>query len=113
MKRAAFLLTCTLFIQLFASPAKSQSLYEIKFADKQKVQYTGFLVFFNESNAYMRIAYYTDKIYNVVNVTYTSRNGINKQGITYSMLTGYNPVYITDNKGNRKYIPDYFIWFYN
>src|SRR4029079_16831929 len=100
-------------VQLVSYSAHSQSLYEIKFSDKQKNQYTGFLVFFNETNAYMRIAYYSDNIYNVVNVSYTSRNGINSTGDRYSMLTGYNPVYITDNKANRRYNPDYFIWFYN
>src|SRR5678810_998455 len=100
-------------VQLVSYSAHSQSLYEIKFSDKQKNQYTGFLVFFNETNSYMSIAYYYDKIYNVVNVNYTSRNGTNRQGDKYSMLTGYNPTYITDNKANRGYKPDYFIWFFN
>jgi len=113
MKRAPYFLVFILFLQLFGSSLHSQSLYEIKFSDKQKNTYTGFLVFFNETNAYMRIAYYYDKIYNVVNVNYTSRNGINQQGDKYSMLTGYAPTYITDNKANRSYNPDYFIWFYN
>jgi hypothetical protein len=61
----------------------------------------------------MRIAYYYNNNYNVVNVDYTSRNGTNNQGIKYSMLTGYNPVFITDNKANLRYNPDYLIWFYN
>src|SRR4030095_8536153 len=113
MKRAPCFPTLILLLQLIGSSVHSQSLYEIKFSDKQKNQYTGFLVFFNETNAYMRIAYYYDNIYNVVNVSYTSRNGTNSTGDKYSMLTGYNPVYITDNKANRKYNPDYFIWFYN
>ena len=112
MKRTAPLLTLILFI-LVSFAVQSQSLYEIKFTDKQKVQYSGFLVYFNETNVYMRIAYYYNNIYNVVNVSYTSKNGTNNQGIKYSMLTGYNPVYITDNKANLKYNPDYFIWFYN
>lgn len=111
--RQALLLTCILVFQLVGTSTHSQSLYEIKFADKQKNTYTGFLVFFNETNAYMRIAYYYDNVYNVVNVTYTSRNGTNRQGDKYSMLTGYNPIYITDNKANRSYNPDYFIWFFN
>ena len=101
MKRSFHLLTIILFLQLIGSPAHSQSLYEIKFSDKLKNQYTGFLVFFNETNAYVRVAYYVDNVYNVVNVSYTSRNGVNRQGDKYSMLTGYNPVFITDNKANR------------
>ena len=80
MKRALRLLAFILFFQLVGSPAYSQSLYEIKFSDKQKNQYTGFLVFFNETNAYIRVAYYVDNVYNVVNVSYTSRNGTNGHG---------------------------------
>jgi hypothetical protein len=113
MKQAPRLLAFILLFQLIDPSAHAQSLYEIKFSDKQNNTYTGFLVFFNETNAYMRIAYYYDKIYNVVNVNYTSRNGTNRQGDKYSMLTGYNPTYITDNKANRGYKPDYFIWFFN
>jgi hypothetical protein len=113
MKRAPSFLVFTLLFQLIGSSVHSQSLYEIKFSDKQKNTYTGFLVFFNETNAYMRIAYYYDNIYNVVSVSYTSRNGVNRTGDRYSMLTGYNPIYITDNKANRSYNPDYFIWFFN
>src|SRR5262245_40250582 len=113
MKRVPCFLTYVFLFQLIVFKVHSQSLYEIKFSDKQKNQYSGFLVFFNETNAYMRVAYYYDNIYNVVNVNYTSRNGTNRQGDKYSMLTGYNPTYITDNKANRRYNPDYFIWFYN
>jgi len=101
------------FILLTGSTAKSQSLYEIKFADKQNVQYSCFLVFFNENNVFMRIAYNYNNAYNVVNVTYSSRNGTNSQGIKYSMLTGYNPVFITENKAGLRYNPDYLIWFFN
>jgi hypothetical protein len=112
MKRTACTLTLILFI-LAGFSVRSQSLYEIKFTDRQKVQYSGFLVYFNETNAYIRIAYYYNNTYNVVNVNYTSRNGTNNQGIKYSMLTGYNPVFITDNKTNLSYNPDYLIWFYD
>src|ERR1044072_251727 len=113
MKQVPRLLPFIFLLQFISSSTHSQSLYEIKFSDKQKNTYTGFLVFFNETNAYMRIAYYHDNIYNVVNVSYTSRNGTNRTGDKYSMLTGYNPTYITDNKANRSYNPDYFIWFFN
>src|ERR1700750_2903910 len=101
MKRVPCFPVFILLLQLIGYSAHSQSLYEIKFSDKQKNTYTGFLVFFNETNAYLRVAYYVDNVYNVVNVSYTSRNGVNRQGDKYSMLTGYNPIYITDNKANR------------
>ena len=113
MKRTIHPLTLSLFILLVSFSAQSQSLYEIKFTDKQKIPYSCFLVFFNETNAYMRIAYYNNNIYNVVNVTYTSSNGVSADGSKYSLLTGSNPVFITANKTNLKYNPDYFIWFYN
>ncbi|HEY2721872.1 MAG TPA: caspase family protein [Chitinophagaceae bacterium] len=113
MKRTLCILTTVLFIQVVSSSLLAQSLYEVKFADKQNNTYKGFLVFFNEGNAYMRIAYQASGSYNVVNVTYTSRNGTNSQGTQYSMLTGYNPVYITENKSGLRYNPDYFIWFYS
>ncbi|MBK5269595.1 MAG: caspase family protein [Bacteroidia bacterium] len=113
MKRVSHTFALFVLILLVGLSAHSQSLFEIKFTDKQKVQYTGFLVFFNETNAYMRIAYNLDSVYNVVNVTYTSKNGINKQGTKYSMLKGYNPVFITTNTTNRSYNPDYFMWFFN
>ncbi len=113
MKRTLLPLAFILFIQLAGTHLYSQSLYEIRFADKQKNSYTAFLVFFNENNAYMRIAYKNNNAYNVVNVNYTSKNGVNSQGTQYSMLIGYHPVYITDNKAGLRYNPDYFIWFFD
>src|SRR6266498_5082910 len=111
MKRTVYLLI--LFIQGIGLSVSSQPLYEFKFTDKQKNQYKGVLVFFNEGNSYMRIAYNHSNAYSVVNVSYTLRNGTNGQGTQYSMLTGYNPVYITENKSELIYNPDYFIWFYD
>lgn len=113
MKQASITSAFIIFFSLIGSSLHSQSLYEIKFNDKQNKQYTGFLVFFNETKAYMRIAYYADNVYTVVNVNYASRNGTNSQGYKYSMLMGYNPTFITDNKENHRYNPDYFIWFYD
>lgn len=113
MKRISSI-TIVLFLVLhFGTGVQSQSLYEIKFADKQNIKYSCFLVFFHETNAYMRIAYNYNNVYNVVNVTYKMQNGVNRQGDKYSMLTGSNPVFITENKANLRYNPDYFIWFYN
>jgi len=113
MKRTFFLPAFLFLLQLFSFSVRSQSLYEIKFTDKQKIEYKCLLVYFNETNAYIRIAYNYKNVYNVVNVTYKAKNGVNKQGDKYSMLTGYNPVFITTNDSNRSYNPDYFIWFYN
>jgi len=113
MKGTLSKLAAAVLIYLASFSLAAQSLYEIKFVDKQKNPYKGFLVFFNEGNAYMRIAYTSNNVYNVVNVDYTLRNGTNHQGTQYSMLTGYNPVYITDNKAGLRYNPDYFIWFYD
>lgn len=115
MKPKTLLVPVALFIYCSVTflPATAQSLYEIKFTDRQNISYTGLLVFFNETNAYMRIAYNNKNIYNVVNVTYKMKNGVNRQGDKYSMLMGSNPVFITDNKAGLKYNPDYFIWFYN
>lgn len=113
MKRTSFSLSLIFLMLLAGFTARSQSLYEIKFTDKQKIQYTCLLVFFNETNAYTRVAYNYKNTYNVVNISYTTKNGVNKQGDRYSMFIGYNPVFITDNKENLKYNPDYFIWFFN
>ena len=116
MKPKLFLRIC-IFLFFLIPPTClrlfAQSLYEIKFTDKQKLQYSCLLVFFNETNAYMRIAYNNKNTYNVVNVTYKMKNGINRSGDKYSMLSGSNPVFITENKPGLKYNPDYFIWFYN
>ena len=113
MKRTIHSLILIFFILMAGFTARSQSLFEIKFTDKQKIQYSGFLVFFNETNAYMRIAYNYNNVYTVVNVSYTSRNGTNAQGTKFSMLTGYSPVFITENKANLRYNPDYLIWFFD
>jgi hypothetical protein len=113
MKRAIHLLVFFFFILLASLPLRSQSLYEIKFTDKQKIQYSCFLVFFNETNAYVRVAYTYNNAYNVVNVSYHVRNGVNSQGDKYSLFAGSRPVFITENEANLSYNPDYFIWFYN
>lgn len=113
MKRTIYSLAFFFFVLLSSLPLRSQSLFEIKFTDRQKIQYSCLLVFFHENNAYMRIAYTYNNVYNVVNVSYDMKNGINRQGKKYAMLTGHKPMFITDNKANLKYNPDYFIWFYN
>lgn len=105
-----FLVVVILFITLHSS---SQSLYEIKFRDKQNIQYSCFLVFFHENNAYMRIAYTHNNTPVIVNVTYKVKNGTTTDGAKYSMLSGSNPEFIMGADPQRSYNPDYFIWFYN
>jgi hypothetical protein len=112
MKRAITTLTFVLFI-LLSFTAKSQSVYEIKFKDAKQIQYSCLLVFFHENNAYMRIAYKYQNTEILVNVTYRMKNGVNYQGVRYSMLSGYFPVLIKGYSSDRKYNPDFFVWFFN
>ena len=109
MKPAIHLLSCL----LLATILRSQSLYEIKFHDKANIEYSCLLVYFNESYAYMRIAYQYGNADYIVNVNYKSRNGTNNNGEKYSLLAGYAPTFIKGYNPNLKYNPDYFIWFYN
>ncbi|PWU03685.1 MAG: hypothetical protein C5B52_02975 [Bacteroidetes bacterium] len=88
----------------------SQSLYELKFTDKNKVQYTGLMVYFNESKAYMRVSYSINNVYNVVNVEYSSVAGKLGDTLNYFFMKGRNPVFITDHKPDAKYNPDFLIW---
>src|SRR5688572_3352846 len=102
------LLTCS-FIS-----ANAQSLYEIKFSDKNNNQYKGFLVFFHENNSYIRTAYYENNTYNVVEINYKMEYGSTSTGLKYCMLRKIStPLFITAKLPAQSYNPDYFIWFYN
>jgi hypothetical protein len=93
----------------------AQSLYEIKFADRNNVQYKGFLVFFNENNAYMRTAYFDiNRQYNVVETNYKMEYGVTRDGTRkYCMLKKTsNPTFITYNSLSQVYYADYFLWFF-
>lgn len=100
------------FFLTLSIPVFSQSLYEIEFS-AGKVKYKGFLVYFNEEDAYMRIAYTINNVYNVVNVDYTSTSG-QEDGYNYFIMQGENPRFITKNLGSRankqSYNPDHFVW---
>lgn len=98
------------FLGIFSLKSYAQNLYEIKFTDPDKNTYKGFMVYFNEKECYMRIAYTVDKKYNVVNVDYTSSN-VTEDKINYFIMAGSNPTFITA-KANEKdaYNPDTFIW---
>lgn len=101
------LLPCLL---LCSSSLQGQSLYEITFEAGQ-ILYKGFLVYFNEQDAYMRIGYTYNGQYNVVDVKYTSATG-QEDGYNYFVMVGSNPRFITTSKG-QKYNPDHFLWIWN
>ncbi len=107
MKIKIFLLV---FLGIFSLKSTAQNLYEIKFTDADKNTYKGFMVYFNEKECYMRIAYTQDKKYSVVNVEYQSSNATEDK-VNYFIMTGSNPTFIT-KKINEKdaYNPDTFIW---
>ena len=115
MKAAAsiFKTLCLTFLVIISVSSKAQSLYELKFTGFDGINYNCFLVFFNESYSYMRIAYQAQNQYNVVHVEYKMENGINGQGKNYSLMRGYSPRFITENKNNVGYRPDFFMWFWD
>lgn len=108
-KLIAVLLICICCLKL--STTKAQSLYEIKFTDAAATEYLGLLVYFNEENSYMRIAFTLNGVYNVVHVDYKSITGINKQNENYFYLKSTtSPSFIT-TASKTFYTPDYFIWY--
>ena len=98
------------FLSIFSLKSSAQNLYEINFTDADKNTYKGFMVYFNEKECYMRIAYTQDKKYNVVNVEYKSSNATEDK-VNYFIMAGSNPTFIT-KKANEKdaYNADTFIW---
>ena len=100
------------FFLILSAPVFSQSLYEIQFS-AGGAKYKAFLVYFNEDDAYMRIAYHYNEKYNVVEVDYTSVSG-KEDGYNYFVMKGENPRFITENTGSRatrqSYNPDHFVW---
>ncbi|PIY12767.1 MAG: hypothetical protein COZ18_01260 [Flexibacter sp. CG_4_10_14_3_um_filter_32_15] len=96
------------FFYTLSVPVFSQSLYEIKFS-ADRVTYKGFLVYFNEEDAYMRVAYTYNNVYNVVNIDYTSVSG-QEDGYNYFVMQGENPQFITRTSRAQTYNPDHFVW---
>lgn len=96
------------FFLTLSIPVFSQSLYEIKFS-AAGVTYKGFLVYFNEEDAYMRVAYTYNNVYNVVNIDYTSVSG-QEDGYNYFVMRGENPRFITRTSRAQTYNPDHFVW---
>ncbi|HWR33484.1 MAG TPA: hypothetical protein VN451_08165, partial [Chitinophagaceae bacterium] len=109
-----FFLTTTLlamFCILFQQSLTAQILYKVNFHDKNKTSYEGLMVYFNESNSYIRISYYaSNNKYQVVHVNYKSSTGSFNDGSTYFFMSGYGPRFITEDSAGQKYNPDHFIW---
>lgn len=83
----------------------SQDIYEVKFTTKDR-SYKGLLVFFSDSKMYMRVAYFKNEKYYVVNVDYSSEHGTSDDGTEYLALVGSNPKFITE-QSSGKYNPDH------
>lgn len=90
--------------------AFAQDLFELQFTGKDGTKYKGLLVLFSDTKMYMRVAYFSDDVYRVVQVDYTSKQGETDAGENYLALIGSNPVFITD-AGNRSYRPDHLIFY--
>ena len=104
--------TILIALCLIAKGSFAQSLYEVKFEDKNHVEYKGLMVYYNESKANMRISYTSNNQYNVVNVDYISIAGKLNDGTNYFFMQGSNPRFIKENPDKQRYNPDYFIWTY-
>lgn len=98
-------------VLLLCSTLKGQSLYELTF-EAENVLYTGFLVYFNEQDAYMRVGYTYNRQYNVVDVRYQSATG-QEDGYNYFVMIGSNPRFITNTAKGQKYNPDHILWVWN
>lgn len=101
------LLILLAFINPFGGFA--QSIYEFKFDDASGQSYLGFMVYWSESDAYMRVSF-TDSEgeYNVVNVKYTAVTGKNDAS-NYTVFLGSDPSFIVGPEG-ASYDPDTFVW---
>jgi len=110
MKKLLFRILLLPFL-LLCSTLKGQSLYELTF-EAEKVLYKGFLVYFNEEDAYMRVGYTYNGQYNVVDVKYQSVTG-EEDGYNYFVMVGSNPRFITNTAKGQKYNPDHILWVWN
>ncbi len=88
--------------------ADAQDLFELKFTDSYGVNYKGLLVKFNDTKMYMRVAYFAEDMYKVVQVDYTTEH-TTYQGDQYIVLFGSNPRFVT-NPGQYGYNPDHLIF---
>lgn len=110
MKKPFFRILLLPFL-LLCSTLNGQSLYELTF-EAEKVLYKGFLVYFNEEDAYMRVGYTYDGQYNVVDVKYKSVTG-QEDGYNYFVMIGSDPRFITNTSKEQQYNPDHILWVWN
>lgn len=108
MRKTPFLILSLIFSFL---SLRSQSLYEITF-ENSDIVYKGFLVYFNEQEAFMRIGYTYENKYNVVNVNYVSATG-QESGYNFFVMVGSNPRFITKDENGQGYNPDHFLWIWD
>lgn len=113
MKSRFSLLLLSIFLLFHAVKVSAQNFYEIKFSDQQGNQYTGFMVYMSESESYVRMAYYNNGQYRVVNVDYTAKTGSLDDGTHYFVMYGSNPKFITDYNRGESYNPDCFVWLWS
>ncbi len=111
--RPKYLVLFSIFFTFLFAKVSSQTFYEIKFSDKLGNQYTGFMVYISESESYIRMAYYNENQYRVVNVSYEAKTGTLDDGTHYFVMYGSNPSYITDHNRGENYNPDTFVWLWS
>lgn len=88
--------------------AFAQDVSELKYKGSDGTIYTGLLVYTDEEDAFMRIAYTKGGKYRVVHADYVATTG-EEDGQNYFFLVGTNAHFITDAQGET-YNPDHFIW---
>ncbi len=98
------------WLSLTFQTAWAQTLYEVTF-QAARVTYKGFLVYFNEEDAYMRVGYTYQGTYHVVDVKYKS-SSYQEDGTNFFVMIGSNPTYITSASRGMTYNPDHFFWFW-
>lgn len=113
MKSRLSILVLSVLMLFQAGRSFSQSFYELKFSDRAGNLYTGFMVYISESESYIRMAYYNNSEYRVVNVTYDAKTGTLDDGTHYFVMSGSNPTYITDHARGESYNPDTFVWLWS
>jgi hypothetical protein len=98
------------WLALTFQTAGAQTFYEVTF-QAAGITYKGFLVYFNEEDAYMRIGYTHRGTYHVVDVKYKSIS-YQEGGTNFFVMLGSNPTYITSASRGLTYNPDHFFWFW-
>ncbi len=106
------LLISFILFETFQFNSAAQTLYEVKFSDEEGNGYLGFLVYYNETDSYMRMAYNSKERYRVVNIKYAATTGV-QDGSNYFVLTGYEPSFIEGGGDGEVYNPDSFVWLWN